>query len=80
MPKPKAPWLQRHTATLMRMAPFAYDHEIAAITGHCVDTVQRRRSALGIPPYRGTATRYAALDDLPLATLTAIRHACAKAA
>ncbi len=52
------PWTQEHTATLTKLAPYAYDHEIARVTGHCVDTVQRHRKMLGLDPYRGTVMRY----------------------
>lgn len=53
------PWLPEHTAMLKRLVGFAYDHEIAKATGHCVDTVQRRRAALGFPAYHGTPVQYA---------------------
>lgn len=49
---------------LKHLAPYAYDHEVAQATGHCVDTVQRRRSALGIPPYRGTPVRIGTLEEI----------------
>lgn len=57
-------WNSAHTALLKSLAGYAYDHEIAKLTGHCVDTVQRRRSMLGLPPYRGTTMRYGSWDDI----------------
>ena len=45
------PWTDRHTDILRRMASVGYtDGEIAAITGHRRETVQRQRQARGIDP------------------------------
>lgn len=41
-------WLPEHTDTLRRMNAVGYtDEEVAAITGHCRETVTRHRLALG---------------------------------
>lgn len=58
---------------LMSLYATHHDHEIAAKTGHDVDTVQRRRSAMGLPAYYGS--RYGRWEDLPRASLAAIRRA-----
>lgn len=57
-------WTADHTAIVKEMYWFAYDHEIAEATGHCVDTVQRRRSMLGLSAYRGPRVRYGIWGDL----------------
>ncbi len=55
-----------------------HDHEIAAKTGHDVDTVQRRRSAMGLPAFYGH--RYGTWLEIPPASLAAIRRAARMAA
>ena len=44
-------WNPEHTEIVKSMYWYSYDHEIARATGHCVDTVQRRRAALGLSAY-----------------------------
>lgn len=73
-------WTAEHTAIIKEMYWYSYDHEMAAVTGHCVDTVQRRRSALGLTAYRGPRVRYGTFAELPAATLKAIRISCSQAA
>lgn len=73
------PWTTEHAQMLKQLAGFAYDHEIAKATGHDVDTVQRRRSALGLPAYRG-ASRYSTYQAIPAMSLKAIKRACARVA
>lgn len=55
-------WQAKDTDTLMalRHLPNAI---IAAHTGHCVDTIQRKRTALGLPNYY--AMRYGTWRQLP---------------
>lgn len=62
-------WMAKDTDTLMalRHMPNAI---IAAQTGHCVDTIQRKRSALGLPNYY--AMRYGTWADLSPKTLNII--------
>jgi hypothetical protein len=43
-------WKPEHTDTLRRMAGQYTDEEIASQTGHCRETVTRRRLALGLSP------------------------------
>jgi len=71
-------WTPDDTATLWRMHLSHHDHEIAEETGHAKDTVQRHRSALGLPAYYGS--RYGRWEDLPPASLAAIRRAARMAA
>lgn len=66
-------WKPMHTAILQAMHATHHDHEIAAKTGHDVDTVQRRRSCLGLPAYYGS--RYGRWEDLPAFSLAAIKRA-----
>jgi hypothetical protein len=73
-------WTQRDTETVKQMYWYSYDHEIAQATGHCVDTVQRRRSALGLSAYHGPRVRYGTFAELPLNALKAIRLSCAQSA
>jgi len=42
-------WTQEHTDTMTRMAGHYTDAEIAGQTGHCIDTVRKRRVLLGLP-------------------------------
>lgn len=67
------PWTEANTATLCALHATHHDHEIAKRTGHDVDTVQRRRSLLGLPAFYGS--RYGRWEDLPAASLVAIRRA-----
>lgn len=47
------PWTSNDTATLRRMNGAGYsDGEIAEHTGHCRETITRRRLALGLDPTR----------------------------
>jgi hypothetical protein len=66
-------WTPNHDATLRAYAAYAYDHEIAQMTGHCARTVRRRRASLGLPPYKGTRVAYSTLESLPGPSLLAIR-------
>ena len=68
------PWGAEDSATLMRLHATHHDHEIAERTGHCADTVQRRRSAMGLPAFYGRA-RYGSWQDIPSASLAAIKRA-----
>ncbi len=72
------PWMPEHTAKLYALHPTHHDAEIAAITGHDTDTVQRRRSLLGLPAYYGP--RYGSWQDIPAFSLAAIRRAARLAA
>lgn len=67
-------WKPTHTATLLAMHATHHDHEIAERTGHSADTVQRRRSAMGLPAHYGS--RYGRWQDLPPASLSTIKRAC----
>ena len=42
------PWTDQHTDLLLRLAGRVTDEVIAALTGHCRETVTRRRLALGL--------------------------------
>jgi hypothetical protein len=66
-------WTRADTETLMNLHASHHDHEIADKTGHDTDTVQRHRSALGLPAYYGS--KYGRWEDLPRASLAAIRRA-----
>ncbi len=72
------PWSQEHTNMLLSLYGTHHDHEIAERTGHDTDTVQRRRSAMGLPAFYGH--RYGNWQDLPRASLAAIRRAARMAA
>jgi hypothetical protein len=73
-------WTPEHTEIVKSMYWYSYDHEIARATGHCVDTVQRRRAALGLSAYRGPRVRYGTFAELSPAVLKAIRISCVQAA
>lgn len=46
------PWTEENSKTLRTLAEMGLDDGmIAKQMGYCVDTIQRRRSALGIQPY-----------------------------
>jgi hypothetical protein len=65
------PWTLDHTATLERLNAIGCpDDLIAYITGHARETVQRRRSMLGISA--AYSVRYADWRDMPEAALAAI--------
>jgi hypothetical protein len=55
-------WMPKHTDTLLALQHLP-NAIIAAHTGHCVDTVQRKRSALGLQNYY--AIRYGTWANLP---------------
>ncbi len=71
-------WTQEHTDILWRLAGWRTHEQMAEATGHCVDTVQRRCAMLGIKPFYGH--RYGNWQDLPRASLAAIRRAARMAA
>jgi len=71
-------WTPYDTATLHALHKTHADHEIARRTGHHADTVQRRRTALGLDPY--VRVRYSTFLELPAASLAAIRRAARIAA
>jgi hypothetical protein len=62
-------WMAKDTDTLMALAHLP-NAMIAVQTGHCVETVQRKRSALGLPNYY--AVRYGTWADLNPKTLNII--------
>lgn len=66
-------WLPMHTATLLSLHATHHDHEIAERTGHATVTVAYRRRALGLEPFCGV--RYGSWEDLPPASMAAIRKA-----
>lgn len=72
-------WTPMNQALFDRLAGRVYDHELATQTGHCVDTIQRRRSAAGIPPYRGLS-KFSTFEAIPAMSLKAIRMACDRVA
>ncbi len=65
--------MKADTDTLIRLHATHHDHEIAAKTGHDKFTVMRRRQAMGLPAYYGS--RYGRWEDLPRASLAAIKRA-----
>lgn len=72
-------WTPEHTDMLLSLYATHHDQEIADRTGHHPDTVQRRRRDLGLPAYYGR-TRYGSWQDIPSASLAAIRRAARMAA
>jgi hypothetical protein len=72
-------WMAKDTATLMALNRIGYDDAlIAKQLGVCIDTVQRRRSALGLPAYYHI--RPGTFSELRAAALTAIALGCRMAA
>lgn len=71
------PWERKHTSMLLSLYATHHDHEIAERTGHCADTVQRRRAMLGLSPYYGS--KYGRWEDLPAFSLAAIKRAAQEA-
>jgi hypothetical protein len=71
MRKPRTEWKPEHTALMVKLhAAGCSDHVIAGATGHDVDTVQRRRSAMGLSAnYRSQIGTW---ESLPLLSCRAI--------
>jgi len=68
-------WTPYDTATLHALHKTHADADIATKTGHCRETVCRRRLALGLDPY--VRVKYSTFLALPKASLEAIRRAAA---
>jgi hypothetical protein len=65
--------MPKHTDALLALQHLP-NAIIAAHTGHCVDTVQRKRSALGLQNYYGA--RYGTWGDLDMSAREGILACC----
>lgn len=66
-------WMPKHTDTLLALQHLP-NAIIAAHTGHCVDTIQRKRSALGLPNYY--EIRYGTWRELDRSSREGIMACC----
>lgn len=69
------PWLKEHTDMLLALYATHHDHEIAERTGHATVTVFYRRRDMGLPACSHGVVRYGTWEDLPPASMAAIRKA-----
>jgi len=73
MRKMKREWTADHTKTLKALVNIGLNNAtIAAHTGHHVETVRRRRDALGLPDTY--EVRYGSWADLPVSALRAMER------